>query len=310
MTGAHRDSLQKAVQALETKRKSRIFCFIEGSDEHLCTASMSHVFTRRQEFKNIDTLEILVHSGGGHSSLAYRIAKFFRSRCKTLNMIVPIRAKSAATLMCLAADAIYLSEYAELGPIDVQVTEPLNRGAEPFSPLDESKSLEFLREYAIESLDYFTALLIRRSGMSIKEAIHESIPFVTAMMKPLYDKVDPLKFGEHRRLLAEGEEYAKRLLRLANNPNPKEVAERLLENYPVHDFFIDWREAYEDIELPTKILDEAQFELIAPMVLSAAEEEGGFYGFLPQKKPVAKTKRPPIKKRIAIVPNTSKGNTA
>ncbi|MPZ78421.1 MAG: hypothetical protein GEU77_18100 [Deltaproteobacteria bacterium] len=195
----------RAILALEKKRKSRIFCFIEGSNEHICGSALWNVLSRRKEFSRTKILEILIHSGGGHANIAYKVAKFFREHCETLNVIVPFEAKSAATLMCLAADEIYLSKFAELGPLDVQVQDQLERGARPFSPLDESKTLEFLRDYAVESLDYFTAFLLDRSGMSIKEALHESIPCVTAMMRPMYEKNDPLKFGEHRRLLSEGE---------------------------------------------------------------------------------------------------------
>ena len=272
---------QEAILKLEARRESRIFCFIEGAEEHICAPSLSKIFKCREQFKNLNKLEVLIHSGGGHANIAYQMATFFHRHCKTLNVIVPFEAKSAATLMCLAADKIYLSEFGELGPIDVQVTDHLERGAKPFSPLDEFKSLEFLREYAVETLDYFTALLLERSGMSIKEALHESIPCVTAMMKPMYEKIDPLKFGEHKRLLSEGEEYARRLLHLAKHPNYEEVAARLVEHYPVHDFVINFREASEELDLPVEELDKIDFELLQP-VLSMARQ--GFYGFVNQKK--------------------------
>lgn len=184
-SGSKLEKFQTAIWQLEDRRKSRIFCFIEGKEEHICTSSLGQVYRQRHDLRNVKTLEVIIHSGGGHASVAYQIAKFLRSRCETLNVIIPYRAKSAATLMCLAADNIFMSEFAEIGPIDVQVTDHLERGSRPFSPLDESKSLEFLRDYGVESLDYFTSLLLERSGMSIKEAIHESIHFVTSTMRPL-----------------------------------------------------------------------------------------------------------------------------
>ncbi len=76
---------------------------------------------RRDEFDQNGTLEILIHSGGGHANVAYRLAKFFRSHCKRLNILIPMYAKSAATLLCLNADAIYMGEFAELGPLDAQM---------------------------------------------------------------------------------------------------------------------------------------------------------------------------------------------
>ena len=299
---------QKAILRLEAKRKSRIFCFIEGPGDHLCPVhTFPQIFHLRKQFQNIKTLEILIHSGGGDASAAYSLAKFFRRHCKTLNVIVPFTAKSAATLMCLVADNIYLSEWGELGPIDVQVTDPLERGSSQFSPLDEFKSLEFLREYAVESLIYFTGLLLEQSGMSIKEALHESIPCITAMMKPLYEKIDPLEFGEHRRMLSEGEEYAKRLLQLAKHPNYEIVATKLVENYPAHGFIIDFREALNELELPVKELDRVDFEMLQPMLSVIGE---GFYGFVKQqRKQVAKRKHR-AKKGLTAVPKAPTRATA
>ena len=295
---SHFDSSQNAILALEAKRESRIFCFIEGAQHHISQPAFDEIYQRRAEFKNIKTLEVLIHSDGGHANTAYKIAKFFRGRCQTFNVIVPFKAKSAATLMCLAADGIYLSEFAELGPIDVQVTDYLERGAQQFSPLDEFKSLEFLREYAVESLDYFTGLLLQRSGMSIKEALRESIPCITTMLRPMYEKIDPMKFGEHRRMLSEGEEYAKRLLRLAQHPDYDEIAAKLVENYPVHDFFIDRQEASDALGLPIKELDSNEFEILQSLLLLAHE---GFYGFVKQRKPVAAKKRAAPQKKLAVV---------
>lgn len=78
--------------------------------------------------------------------------------------------------MCLGADRIELGELAELGPVDIQMRDPLLRGAEYFSPLDEFKSMEFMRDYAVGILDFFTGLFLERSGMSVKDAMHETIP--------------------------------------------------------------------------------------------------------------------------------------
>ena len=114
--------------------------------------------------------------------------------------------------------------------------------------------MEYLREYAIETLDFMANAPIARSGMGIKEALRESLPATATIMRPLYEGIDPLEVGGHRRSLAIGEEYAKRLLRQAKNPNYKEIAERLVWGYPSHDFVVDRDEAKE-IGLPVEELD-------------------------------------------------------
>jgi hypothetical protein len=196
--------------------------------------------------------------------------------------------------MCLGADAIYMGEFGELGPIDVQIRDPLEKGAKNISPLDEFKSAEFLRDYAVEIMDSFTLLIIRRSGISVKEALHESLHFTTEIMRPLYEQLDPLEIGEYKRALAIGEEYGDRLLTMTKNPHRKEISQALLSKYPSHGFVIDRVEA-RSLGLPVHPLDSAQETLFLSAVTSILHSGESLYGFskVPTQKPAAK----PIRKK-------------
>jgi hypothetical protein len=133
--------------------------------------------------------------------------------------------------------------------------------------------------------------------MSIKEALHESVSCVTAIMRPMYEKIEPLMFGEHRRMLSEGEEYAKRLLKLAKYPNYDEIAAKLVENYPVHDFCVDLYEAGDELGLNVEILQS---------MLSLTRE--GYYGFIKRKKTVARKKRTSQAKGLAVIAKATAQN--
>jgi hypothetical protein len=247
---------QVVLRKLEKKRKSRIFVYVDvGQSDHICYGQRNAIFARKSDLKNIDRLEVLMHSGGGHAEYAYQIARLFRRRCKEFNILVPLYAKSAATLMCLAADNIVMGERSELGPLDVQITDLVEKGLRTFSPIDEFKSMEYLKEYAISILDYYASALVERSGMSLKEAFHEAMPAVTNMMAPLYQKVDPSKIGSYRQSLAIGQEYAKRLLDLRGSLHSEKIAEDLVWKYPSHDFVIDRLEA-KNLGLPVTNLSE------------------------------------------------------
>lgn len=272
------DPLQDAVRQLEDLRGSRIFVMIQGASDHICPATLRAIRNERQHFPpNIDTMEILLESRGGHAEIAYATVNFLRKYCKKLNVIVPRYAKSAATLMCLAADEIVMGELAELGPIDVQITDPFERGADPFSPLDEFKSMEFLREYSTELLDFFALLLIQRSGMSVKEALHETIPALVGLMTPLYGKIDPSKVGGYRRALAIGEEYAKRLLKRRRARDADRIVQKLVWGYPSHDFVIDAVELRE-LGLPVSRLPNQQEAILQP-ILDGMTDGISIYGF-------------------------------
>jgi hypothetical protein len=277
--------------SLEKARKSRIYAIVHtDAPHHICQPDFWAALRRREQFAKIDTLEILIHSPGGHANVAYRLAKYFRGHCKRLNIIIPMEAKSAATLLCLNADTIYMGEFAELGPLDAQLRDELDKGAEFFSPLDEFKSMEFMKEYATGILDYFGNALADR-GMSVKQALHESIAGAVGIMTPLYAHIDPSKVGSYRRALSEGEEYAKRLLASVGHPNPAELAEHLVWDYPAHDFVIDYEEA-KSIGLPVQRLPLAQEKSLINSLTGLMTDGIHFWGFA---KP-ASTKKPVVPK--------------
>lgn len=302
-------ALHHEIARLERKRKSRIFCFIQGEDDHICHPTLRMILKHQDRFQGIDTLEILLHSTGGHPDIAYQAVNFFRRHCKRLNVLVPFCAKSAATLICLGADSIYMGELAELGPLDVQIQDPMEKGQLPFSPLDEFKSMEFLREYATEMLDYLTLTVIHHSGMSVKEALHETIPATTGIMQPLYARIDPSKVGGYRRSLAVGEEYAKRILERRKCRNTEELTQKLVWGYPNHGFVIDYEEATQ-LGLPVKVLDSIKAKKFLESIQGLLETGVPYYGFVKEsirKKAPAKSGRQTLP--ASISGSTQKGGS-
>jgi hypothetical protein len=300
------EKLFAAVRAVEKARKTRMFCLIHGGQQqHICGPTLWAVIDRRREFDNIDTLDVLLHSPGGHADLAFQMMKFFRRKAKRVNVIVPLGAKSAATLMCLAADSILMGQFSELGPLDVQIEDPIEKGAEPVSPIDDFKSMEFLREYAVEILDYFTVTFVKRYGISLKDALPHSTSCVTGLVGELYKKIDPLEVGGHRRSLAVGEEYANKLLSLMKNPNKKAIVQRLVWQYPSHDFVVDYDEALE-LGLPVQRLDRRQDDMLIDGLKEVVKHEvPSFYGFVPGAQAHRKSRKQPPKankKPVQAVP--------
>lgn len=69
----------------------------------------------------VDQLNLIINSPGGDGTVAEKIIELCRAYCKTFRVIVPNRAKSAATIIALGADQIVMGYCSELGPIDAQV---------------------------------------------------------------------------------------------------------------------------------------------------------------------------------------------
>ncbi|MGA2267447.1 MAG: serine protease [Bryobacteraceae bacterium] len=85
------------------------------------------------------SLDFLIHSPGGSPEAAESIIESLRSKFAHIRIIIPSYAKSAATMMAMAADEIIMDDDAELGPIDPQMVT-----ANGFSPAEAIKE-QFLK---------------------------------------------------------------------------------------------------------------------------------------------------------------------
>jgi hypothetical protein len=66
-------------------------------------------------------LDLLLNTPGGLPDVAQHLMAYLRSRHSRVRVLVPNMAKSAGTLMALAADAIVMGPPSQLGPIDPQL---------------------------------------------------------------------------------------------------------------------------------------------------------------------------------------------
>ncbi len=69
-----------------------------------------------------ERLDLVLSTGGGSVITARQIALLLREYTQHLTILVPFRARSAGTLLCLSANQLVLGPLAELGPIDTQVS--------------------------------------------------------------------------------------------------------------------------------------------------------------------------------------------
>ncbi|HVU47873.1 MAG TPA: hypothetical protein VHD85_17205 [Terracidiphilus sp.] len=70
---------------------------------------------------DVHQLNLIIGGPGGDGTIAEKMIEICRAYCKEFRVIVPNRAKSAATIIALGADEIVMGYCSELGPIDAQV---------------------------------------------------------------------------------------------------------------------------------------------------------------------------------------------
>lgn len=141
-------------------------------------------------------LVLLLSSPGGDGLAAERIINICRSYSGTGEywVIVPGKAKSAATMICFGASKIIMGNTSELGPIDPQVTIADEGNVKRFSAFNIVKSYEDLFQRAVKekgNLQPYLQQLSNYDEREIKElnaalALSEDIAvrsLATGMMK-------------------------------------------------------------------------------------------------------------------------------
>ena len=125
---------------------------------------------------------LILHSHGGQIEAAYLIGKLCRNHLTgPFAISVPRQAKSAATLLCCAADQIHMGGVSELGPIDPQI------GGRP-------------------------ALGLKNSIEHIAELCEKYPKSADMFSKYLHLSISPQDLGYYQRIAKSAEQYAVYLL--------------------------------------------------------------------------------------------------
>jgi hypothetical protein len=251
-------NLFELLQETSTERKRHLLVFIPS--ERIGYKHVVKIENLLRGKKDLE-LDILIHSSGGSAHSAYQIASLLHSKTKSLNVVIPLYAKSAATLLCLGAKEIILGEIAQLGPLDTQIEERQKGETTPTSALNPFKALEQLTEFSSSAMDIMTKLLLTRAPLEVGEAVRHGIDFSTKISSSLFQQLNAEKLGQYSRALSIGYEYGLRLLTRSKSFPPaeaKKVLDKLIYGYPSHDYIIDASELKE-LGLPAKVCGDGCF---------------------------------------------------
>lgn len=180
---------QELIRSIQSRTERRLICYVGGPLSSISSADIPPFVDLLHDIKRGDDLDLLLHTPGGDVDQAERIVLICRKRVGdgSFRVVVPDSAKSAGTLIAIAADEIIMGEPSELGPIDPQVTittqngEPMQRPAQSF-------------------LD------------GLEEIVNKGEDELSAAYFPLLDKLDPALIDFCRKALKRSEEFATKFL--------------------------------------------------------------------------------------------------
>lgn len=232
------------ISKIQQKRDSRVLVYYSHGLLDFNEIDMfNELFFR---INKIPRLDLYLFSNGGIIDAAYKIVRLCREHCtENLGVIIPYRAKSAATLIALGADDVIMGPASELGPIDPMVQTKDLMGRDVLIPARSVKK-----------------------GIEYVESRIEEDPERALLFIPLIEKIDLAMIGAYDLAMESSVQYVEELLRENRHPeaqkNASEKAIKLTTQYFSHGFVID-RNVTKD-ELGLKVLfseeDEELWEYI------------------------------------------------
>jgi ClpP class serine protease len=130
---------QELIKKIQDLRGSKVLVYVTGdrppAGANIGEDAVRPMLEHLRRIGQVDQLDVFIYSRGGAVDVPWRMNCAFRSTADRWNALVPFRANSAATLLCLAADEIVLGKHGELGPIDPIVSRGIPGQTGPVSDL-------------------------------------------------------------------------------------------------------------------------------------------------------------------------------
>lgn len=233
----------KLLQNISRQRKAGLLCYITGDWENVSTRIAPDVtpviFRHLEMLGEQPRIDLFLYTRGGDILTPWRLIQLLREYTGELGVLVPYRAYSAGTLLCLGADELLMGKMAELGPIDPSVVNAFN----PQDPLNARARVPVNVE------DVYSYLSLAREKAGLTGGADLAGAFTL-----LAERIHPLALGNVHRNYLLIRSLARKLLQLRRNPPAEEAAEaivnHLTEKFYAHNYMITRREAAGDIGLP------------------------------------------------------------
>jgi len=233
----------RLMEQISALREAVLICYVAGDRENVGTRVASDVVPviyRHLELCGPQPrIDLFLYTRGGDILTPWRLVHLIREYTPHFAVLVPYRAYSAGTLICLGADEILMGKMGELGPIDPSVVNA-------FSPQDPCQPSARIPVH-VEDVIAYMALAREKAGLSGEEELSQAFHL-------LAERIHPLTLGNVHRNYLLIRSLARRLLYLHYEPAEEERVERIVnsltERLYAHNHMIPRAEAARDIKLP------------------------------------------------------------
>ena len=121
---------RRIYREIEADRNTKLFSFVtsdrQGMETQIAQDCIDLFVDLLDKVGPTKKISLLLHTNGGQTSAAWRLINLIRTFGDELEVLIPLKALSAGTLISLGADKIVMTKQAALGPIDPSLTHPLS----------------------------------------------------------------------------------------------------------------------------------------------------------------------------------------
>jgi len=238
-----------APPVLPPPQKDNVLFFIQNTKEGIEPADVARVETTITQATTNNKLFIVLHTVGGDVYSAVSIMKILQKRFTEIHVLIPEYAYSSGTVMSCAANKIYMSVKASLGPLDKPM-EHFKDGSD-MSSLDITKTLTNITSICA-SMGKSIYAQLRRDELRLGKEAASKIAFDTAskLVIPIISQIDPFNLQRGFREAEIGRDYAYDMLctrmMAGNRYQAIKTSNSLVNDYPSHGFCL-FREECKDI---------------------------------------------------------------
>lgn len=259
------DTLRKELYLkIEEKRNSKLLVYITGDrlgwETQISNDATEYFIEHLDKIKVVPKISLFLYSVGGETLAGWNIVNLIRQFCDDFEVIVPSKARSTGTLMCLGANRIVMTKQATLGPIDPSLNNPLN----PAIPEGGSQAKV---PVSVEAIKGFLELAKHELNIKSDEAL-------SSIFNVLAGQVHPLVLGEAYRAIGQIQMLANKLL--VNQITDKDKIDKLISflcsESGSHDYTINRREASSELGLTIEKPDDELYGLIKKIYNSIRDE--------------------------------------
>lgn len=203
------------IQAVEAARTSRVLCYflsdretfpagIPGFSTNLASEPQLLLVDLLGQVGHVPRLDLFLYTRGGGTDTVWPMVTALRAHTDHLSVLVPWRAHSAGTLICMGADEVVMLDEAELSPIDPTTGNQFN----PRDPTNPGVQFGVSVEDVTAYFELAREQVAKERGKAIEEQSRLEV------FRLLSGQVHPLALGNVQRVYTQIRRIGRRLLKL------------------------------------------------------------------------------------------------